>query len=314
MHLFDVQMFTVLHLASAQTISTGAADQRGTLVVGKSSGARGYLIDNVASATHLNLYQVEGNFQKGEMVTVDGLNLDTITNMHQYVYSDTRQVLARDENTQAVEFTADIILEDLKFVQGATFTYDATSNNEKITGLNSNFAADLRPGDRLYFSETKYVDVDFVDPTNLASSNNSTIFTYSTQVVNVTPGAGSAGPTGGTYNTILRYRAKLWETEKATLLKQMPKPYVKSISDESMVVRRTFDNQTVAANAISITLPENEQFQAITNSAYSFTVMGSTSSAYPVGAQIPIDTVNTGAIGYTTFTSCLLYTSPSPRD
>ena len=303
MHLFDVQMFTVLHLASAQTISTGAADQRGTLVVGKSSGARGYLIDNVASATHLNLYQVEGNFQKGEMVTVDGLNLDTITNMHQYVYSDTRQVLARDENTQAVEFTADIILEDLKFVQGATFTYDATSSNEKITGLNSNFAADLRPGDRLYFSETKYVDVDFVDPTNLASSNNSTIFNYSTQVVNVTPGAGAAGPTGGTYNTILRYRAKLWETEKATLLKQMPKPYVKSISDESMVVRRTFDNQTVAANAISITLPENEQFQAITNSAYSFTVMGSTSSAYPVGAQIPIDTVNTGAIGYTTFTS-----------
>mgnify|MGYP007000201173 len=69
------------------------------------------------------------------------------------------------------------------------------------------------------------------------------------------------------------------------------------------VVRRTFDSQTVAANAISITLPENEQFQAITNTAYSFTVMGSTSSAYPAGAQIPIDTVNTGAIGYTTFTS-----------
>ena len=231
------------------------------------------------------------------------MNLDTITNVHTYKYSDSRQILARDENTSAVEFTADIILEDLKFIQGATFTYDATGSAEKITGLNSNFAADLRPGDRIYFSETKYVDVDFVDPTNLASSNESTIFTYSTQIVNVTPGAGAAGPTGGTYNTLLRYRAKLWETEKATLLKTMPKPYVKSISDESMVVRRTFDSQTVAANAISITLPENEQFQAITNSSYSFTVMGSSSSAYPAGAQIPIDTVNTGAIGYTTFTS-----------
>ena len=302
MHLFDVQMFTVLHLASAQTISTGAADQRGSLVVGKSSGAKGYLIDNVSAATHLSIYQVEGTFQQGEMVTLDGLNLDTITNVHTYKYSDSRQVCAKDESTSAVEFTADIILEDLKFLQGATFTYDATSSNEKITGLNSNFASDLRPGDRIYFSETKYVDVDYVDPTNLASSNTGSIFTYSTQVVKVTP-PGSNYPSAGTYNTLLRYRSKLWETEKATLLKEMPKPYVKSISDESMVVRRTFDSQTVAANAISITLPENEQFQAITNTAYSFTVMGSTSSAYPAGAQIPIDTVNTGAIGYTTFTS-----------
>ena len=302
LHLFDVQMFTVLQLGSAQTISTGAADNRGSLLVGASSGARAYLIDNVSSATHLPVYQVEGAFQKGEMVTLDGLNLDTITNVHTYKYSDTRQIVGRDESTLAVEFTSDLILEDLKFLQGATFTYDATGGSEKITGLNSNFAADLRPGDRIYFSETKYVDVDFVNPSNLGSSNINNIFTFTTQEVNVTP-PGSNYPSAGTYNTLLRYRGKLWETENANLLKEMPSPYVKSISDESCIVRRTFDSQTVAANAISITLPENEQFEAISNSAYSFTVMGSTSAAYPVGKQIPIDIVNSGAIGYTTFTS-----------
>ena len=73
----------------------------------------------------------------------------------------------------------------------------------------------------------------------------------------------------------------------------MPKPYVKSISDESMVVRRTFDAQTVSSGSISITLPENEQFEALSNQNYTFTVLaGSTNGTYPVGDQIPIVTVD----------------------
>ena len=83
----------------------------------------------------------------------------------------------------------------------------------------------------------------------------------------------------------------------------MPKKYIKSISDESMIVRRTFDAQTVASNSISITLPENEQFEAISDTNYTFTVLAGTNSTHPVGDQITINTTNTGAIGYTTFTS-----------
>ena len=83
----------------------------------------------------------------------------------------------------------------------------------------------------------------------------------------------------------------------------MPKPYIKSISDESMVCRRTFDAQTVASDSVSITLPENEQFEAISNENYTLTVMGGTNGTYPIGDQLPIDTANSGALGYTTFTS-----------
>ena len=301
LHMFDVQMFTVIQMASAQTISTTASDNRGSLVVGKTSGARGYLVAPISSATHMQVYQIEGVFTKGEMITVDGLDKDTITNIHTYQYSDTRQVCSRDESTSSVEFTADIILEDILPLQGITFTYDATGSAEKITGLNSNFAADLRPGDRIYFNETKYVDVDYVTPTNLATANTTTIFNYSTQVVLVTPGAGGAAPSAGTYTMLLRYRGKLFDVDKATLLKEMPKPYVKSISDESMIVRRTFDNQTVSSSSLSITLPENEQFQAITDANYTFTVMGGTNGTYPIGDQLPVDTIGSGNIGYTTF-------------
>ena len=83
----------------------------------------------------------------------------------------------------------------------------------------------------------------------------------------------------------------------------MPRPYVKSISDESMIVRRTFDAQTVASNSISITLPENEQFEALSNANYTFTVLAGSNSTHPVGDQIPIDTTTSGNLGYTTFTS-----------
>ena len=201
MNLFDIQMFTILDLASAQTIGLGS------LVVGSTSGARGYVV-NASTGDHVTLYSVEGDFQSGEMITVDGLNKDTITNVYNYQYSDTRQVLSRDERTNAIEFTADVVLEDLQEIQGSTFTYDASGGSENITGQNSNFSSDLRSGDRIYFSATKYVDVDFVDPTNLTSSNPGTIFNYANQTVNVTPGAGGAAPSAGDYSVLVRYRAK----------------------------------------------------------------------------------------------------------
>ena len=297
LHIFDVQMFTQLQLASSQSITAGS------LVIGKTSGARGYVVDAVSSDPDVTLYAVEGTFQDGEMITVDGLDKDTISKNYVYEYSDTRQVVSKDESTSAVEFTADVVLEDLQQLQGATFTYDATGSAEKITGTNSNISIDLRAGDRIYFSATKYVDVDAIDPTNLGSSNNGTIFNYASQSVNVTPGAGGAAPSAGDYTVLIRYRAKLFDQLSASLLEQMPRPYVKSIADESMIVRRTFDSQTVASSSIAITLPANEQFEALSNSNYTFTVLASTNGTYPVGDQIPIDTTNTGALGYTTFTS-----------
>ena len=295
MNLFDVQMVTVLELDSAQSIS------QGSIVVGASSGARAYVVDAVASSDRVDVYQVEGKFAAGEMLTVDGLNLDTISITHTYNYSDTRQYVCRDETTSTIEFTADSILEDVEIVQGTTFTYDATGGSETITGLQSNFALDLRPGDKIYFNSTNFVTVDIVDPADIANTGIDTIFNYQSQVVKVTPGA--PAPSAGSYNALVRYRNKLNDIENADLLSDMPKKYVKSISDESMIVRRTFDAQTVASNAISITLPENEQFESISDENYTFTVLAGSNATHPVGDQITIDTINTGALGYTTFTS-----------
>ena len=175
----------------------------------------------------------------------------------------------------------------------------------------------MRPGDRIFFSPTKFVDVDKVNPASLTGSQNSTIFDYGAQTVNVTPGAGSAAPSAGDYTGLLRQRVKLNNILDANLLSAMPKKYIKSISDESMIVRRTFDARSVASNSVSITLPANEQFLSDINSSnYTITVLAGSNSTHPVGDQVTINTTNTGAVGYTslatglnTINICLLYTS-----
>ena len=383
LYLFDIQLFTVIRLASDQTIAAGS------VLVGKTSGARAFLVDGISAADDANLYQVEGSFQKGEMITVDGLDTDTIEEIYTFEYADVRQFVARDESNSSIEFTSDIILEDERTLQGATFTYSTTKGDvltvdtvsaadssrtpgtyvigpsdyttdlptggstgaefsivvasgggatvtitnggngyvvdetftvtdaklgggggasltfdvatvgASITGLNSNFSIDLRAGDRIFFNTTDFVDVDSINPSNLPSTTK--IFNYANQTVNVTPG--SSAPTAGDVTNLVRRRSKLKETEKASLLQPMPRPYVKSISDESMVVRRTFDSQTVSSNSVSITLPENEQFESLSDENYTFTVLASSNSDHPVGDQIPIETENSGDLGYTTFTS-----------
>lgn len=377
LNIFDVQMITVLQLDTAKTIS------QGSIVVGQSSGARAYIIDTVTSDVDIPLYQLEGTFQEGESILVDGKVVETISKVHSHLYSDVRQVASRDESSSVVEFTSDIVLDDLSRLEGDSFAYTTASGgiltvdtisaadaartagtytvstfttggsgvnaqfkitidgsgaatvvvmktgsgyivNETITvadaqlgggggasltfdvatfspiitGLNSNYAIDLRPGDQIFFSPTEFVTVRLVDPADLGTYSTTNIFDFGRQTVAVTPG--STAPTAGTYTILARYRSQLLGTDNADLLSPMPKKYVKSISDESMIVRRTFDAQTAAANAISITLPENEQFISLSNTAYNITVLASTNGSYPVGSNIPIEISATGAVGYTT--------------
>ena len=294
LNLFDVQMLTVLRIASAKSINSGS------VVVGRTSGARAYVVSDLTSTQNIVVYQVEGVFQEGEMLTMDGLNLDTIDKSHTYLFSDTRSFVGRN-NVNAIKFTSDIVLDNVSQIQGASFTYDGSAGT--LTGLQSNYAADLRPGDRLYFSDTEFVDIDIVNPTALQTTNNGTIFNYSDQVVQVSTG-GSA-PSTGSYPVVLRYRAQLGGQLDASLLSEIPRKYVRSISDESMIVRRTFNNQTTAGGNISITLPENESFVAINDENFTFTVEQSTSTnpARAAGKQLAIDTENTGAFCYTTFSS-----------
>ena len=86
---------------------------------------------------------------------------------------------------------------------GASLTFDVATVGASITGLNSNFSVDLRPGDRIFFNQ-QFVDVTRIDPTDLPSSTQ--IFNFGQQTVNVTPGGGSFTPTADDYTAPIRYK------------------------------------------------------------------------------------------------------------
>ena len=132
LNLFDIQMITVMELATNQTIAAGS------IIKGSSSGAIALVVDAETADDHIQVYQVEGAFEKGEMVSIDGINLDTIDNVYVYNYSDVRQVLTRDESTNAIEFTCDIVLEDEKILQGINFTYSDLEGN--VLGVSATVA------------------------------------------------------------------------------------------------------------------------------------------------------------------------------
>ena len=296
LNLFDIQMTTAFKLAASKSYS------QGTLVTGGTSGARGYVALTTSSSDELSVIQVEGSFNKGEDLLVDGILQTTISEVYDYSISDARSYSCVDSGNN-IDFTADAILEDILQLQGSSFVYDATSGSEDITGLQSNFNLDLQPGDRIFFNKTKYVDVIAVDPGALDTTNVDDTFDFAAQTVKVTPPA-SDFPTAGTYNGLVRYRNRLNDIENANLLSEMPKRYVKTISDESMVVRRTFDDLNTATNSVSITLPEGEQFESISDTNYTITVLSAQGGAsYSAGDEIPLNTTNSGNFGYVAFTT-----------
>ena len=287
-NLFDINMFTVVEISSAQTIN------QGSLVVGATSGARGFIVDGITASTQMKLYQITGNFAKGEVIHVDGREKGSIAHLYKYEFTDARQMVSRDETTNNIEFTSDLVLNDIVQLRGDAFQLG--SSGTTITGFNSNFGADLRPGDYLFFNASNYVIVDRVNPAALGTTNYTNIINTTTQVATC---IAANAPADGTYSPVLRFRPSLQGRENADLFSPMPRESIKSISDESMTVRRTFDNISISSNAFTVTLPENEQFSSISRENYTLVVTGGSG----VGDVIEVQDTASGVAGYATFTS-----------
>ena len=288
-NVFDVQMLTVIQVGATTDVLQGSQ------VVGGSSGATALIVEDQTGATHLKTYSLRGNFRVGETVFIDGIDAGTISFFYTYEFSDIRSFVCKDEDTSAVECTADVILDDFLSLEGDTFTYDSGAGT--ISGFNTNFARDLRAGDRIYIDEDNYLIVDKVNPTNFATSGSgTTIFDFTNQIVNVGAGAGSVA--ADTYTVLVRNRAQLLGQENSDLFSNMPKKYIKSISDESMIVRRTYDAISVPSGTFVTTLGSNEQFIAIDDEEYQLTVLSTTvGNEALIGTHISLNDVGpTGSV------------------
>jgi hypothetical protein len=292
-HIFDISLFTKLYLTGSTTI------EGGSIIRGKSSGATGFI--RLSSGTSftgqtVTLYGVSGAFRSGEVIEVDSRDKGTISKVYTYEFSDIRQIVGRNVSDTVI-LTSDIAFTDEVKLTGDKFTYTYVSSQGYLTGFNSNISPEVRPGDRLYISPSNYFTVAAV-PANL---DTSTIFTYSTQAFKVTPANGFTPTTGTEYTVVIRKRPELLGKQNGDLFTEMPKESIKTISDESMIIRRTYESQ-ITSNSFTIALAENQQFESVETENYNLVVTAvSGGSSYTVGTVLVLQNSNPSGAAYTTF-------------
>ena len=292
-HIFDISLFTKVYLSASVTI------EGGSIVRGKISGSTGFI--RLSSGTSftgqtLTLYGVSGEFRIGEVIEVDGRDKAFISGVYTHQLSDIRQIIGRN-TTSTVILSGDIQFTEEVKITGDKFTYSIESAQGYLTGYNSNISPEIRCGDYLYISDTEYFIVAAV-PANL---NLTTVFTYSLQKLKVTPVSGFVPTTGTQYNVVVRKRPTLLGKQNGDLFSEMPKESIKTISDESMIIRRTYESQ-ITSNSFTISLSENEQFESVETENYNLIVTGiSGGSSYTVGSVLLLQTSASGTVAYTTF-------------
>ena len=299
--VFDVQMFTALNFASSQSIIDGE------MLVGRSSGARGYVYS--AAADYALVHQVSGVFQNGEVIERDGRVLDVLTASYSYDRSDVRQVVGYESSTNATPiFTASLALTESLSLLGKTITVDQASGQD-IQGFDTEFSADLRAGDVISPTNTDKkgstsLRVKRIDPTAIAFTDNNRkntgltpVFDFGDQEALIDTALTKGTVTDAEYPATQFTRLRPYFFEKTNrdgeLAIDMPKRAIKSVSDESFIVIKTFANKPLSSGDVTFTLPENEQFTTLDGENFNLTVTqganDNTGYGWVVGTNLDIE-------------------------
>ena len=169
---------------------------------------------------------------------------------------------------------------------------------------------DLRPGDVVTTSSTsgegeKTLRIKRVDPTSIStiSSNQASgaaapVFDYLTQTALIDTSLTKGTLADGEYSTLVRMRPFVFQKDyqNGEMTIDTPRTSMKSMSDESFFVFRTFNNKTVVSGGVTVSLPESEQFATLDGDNYILTILAESGSAYSVGDNLDIDALNDSGV------------------
>ena len=299
--IFDVQMYTAINFAAGNN-SVSA----GNLLRGRTSQATGFVAD-AGSGTWCQLEQVSGEFINGEVIERDGRVVGTLEAAHTYNLTDARSVVGREDSATSgtIIFGANLMLNDVKIIEGTTVTIDQAGNS-RIEGFRTKFAQDLRPGEVITSTNTSdegenTLRVMRVDPsainttaTNAATGQSSYIFDYLTQHALLEAGLKKGTVNDGEVSALARMRPFVFQKDyqNGELTIDCPRTSMKSISDESFFVFRTFNNKTVVSGGVTVSLPESEQFATLDDENYILTILAESGSVWSVGGNLDLEALN----------------------
>ena len=295
--IFDAQMFTAVNFAAGNNSVTV-----GDVLKGRTSNARGFVAD-AGSGNWCQLEQVSGTFVNGEVIERDGRVIGTLEAAHTFNLTDTRSCYGRNSTNQ-ITFGANWLLNDQAEIEASTVTID--SGNNQIEGFRTKFVQDLRPGDVVTATNStsegeNSIRIERVDPQyiktitgNAYTGASNVIFNDLDQTVRIDNALAKGTVPNGEYGTLVRMRPFVFQKDyqNGELTIDTPRISMRSISDESFFVFRTFNNKTVVSGGVTVSLPESEQFASLDDENYMLTILGESGSAYSVGQNLNIDALN----------------------
>jgi hypothetical protein len=163
--LYDIQTYTKITLGTNITLPSPA------FIEGKSSGANGYLAEDVVNSNILTLYQVSGSFKTNEGIKINGIDDGrVISSIRDYDLSDAHQFVG---TSGTGSFSADTCLDvGIPLSESSTgFTFTPSGSRNIVTSSNESFFKNLKIGDILSYTKASqsvptYNSVDEIDIPN----------------------------------------------------------------------------------------------------------------------------------------------------
>ena len=318
--MFDIKMFTEINMAAVNNGQYTLGDK----IIDTTTGAYGILGLIDISGNKLMLHDVVGDFQAGSDIRTDGYGSTStsggaIQSVRAYNIDRVRSISQIPSATNRETFTANVITNS-DFVLTGTVQFTASST--ALTGFGTSFTRELKEGDVIY---------------NPAGSGQELIVASVTDNITATLTGNSTAAFQG---NVTRRRVKIIDQDQTASIFSWPRDWVKSHTPDQVKVRRQ-QVVTVTSNSFQLSVSSSESFDSNNPNTDDLTISVIERGANTGGnAKSAGDLLNvedyTATPGTNTLTisgfhaddenavlkvtytvdinTCLLYTSPSPRD
>lgn len=247
--LYDVQTYTVLLLNATTTLD------KSTYIEGNSSGASGFIVEDVVASNLVKLYQVSGTFKKEESLSINGITDGRIiTNIRDFSLRDVHQLVSDNSSSGIGTFTADPVLSQATILTepGSQFTISAeTLGISTVTSSSPSPFVGIQTGDIVTYTKEGFTIPTFNKVTQVTQSE--IIISSTTDLTNFNDGALPA--VGITANDFKKVSLEVLNTSNAFLYATLNNKNIESLdlSTSSLIIRKSY-NVTVASNAFAATL------------------------------------------------------------
>jgi hypothetical protein len=265
--LYDIQPYTEIYLNSSQTLSVP------TQIVGKSSGAVGYLRHAVTSSGIITAYNIQGTFVSGEQLIYNGEESTGIaTGVAVYTLANVQSIFGSGSSGYST-FSADTKLAVSKSVGSVTITAAHSGTLSTVRSTEFSFPTNVKVGDIVSYTNSSIISITPTYSKVTQVNRNSLSITSLSTVAGICSGDLPITDINPSDFKILS--SQLLSSQDNTLYTKLPQKFVESVetSQSNLIIRKQFD-VSISDGLMSPIIAEiGETFQPFDEERYVLTLL-----------------------------------------